>query len=176
MEGTANYPTVRQSGIRYGLISGVVSIVFFVIMNVAQIDMTAWYLKWIGYAITAVLIFLAHKYFKDNGDGFMAYPQGIGIAFWMGLISAVISSIFTYIYIKFIDSNFIEAIKNKSIEDMEAKGMSGDQIDQAMKFVEMFTNAEAMLIFGLIFGIIGAVIIGLIVSIFTQKKNPAPTF
>ncbi|HEY9047036.1 MAG TPA: DUF4199 domain-containing protein [Ohtaekwangia sp.] len=176
MEETTNLPTVRQVGIRYGLIGGVISIIFFVIMNVAQVDITAWYWKWIGYIITAVLIFLAHKYYKENGNGFMPYGQGIGIGVWIGIISSIISSVFTYIYIKFIDSGFIEAIKEKSIADMEAKGMSDEQIEQAMKFVSMFTTAEAMFIMGIIFGIITAVIIALLVSIFTQKKNPEPTF
>jgi hypothetical protein len=176
MEETANLVTARQSGIRYGLIGGVVSIAIFIVMTVAQADITAWYWKWIGYLITGVLIFLAHKYYKENGTGFMSYGQGIGIGLWYGIISSAISSVFTYIYVKFIDAGFIEAIRQKSIEDMEAKGMQSEQIDQAMKFVDMFTTAEAMFLMGIIFGIIGAVIIALIVSIFTQKKHPEPTF
>ncbi|HEY9005144.1 DUF4199 domain-containing protein [Ohtaekwangia sp.] len=175
MEETTNLPTVRQAGIRYGLIGGVVSIAFFIIMNVTG-DVTAWYWKWIGYLITGVLIFLAHKYYKDNGNGYMAYGQGIGIGVWFGIISSAISSVFSYIYMKFIDSGFADAIKEKAISDMEAKNMSEEQIEQAMKFASMFMSPEAMFIMGLIFGIIGALIIALIVSIFTQKKNPEPTF
>ena len=65
--------------------------------------------------ITIVIIFLAHKYYKDNGDGFMSYGQGIGIGFWIGLVSAVISSIFTYIYAKFIDPSFITTFVKKQL-------------------------------------------------------------
>jgi hypothetical protein len=42
----------------------------------------------------------------------------------------------------------------------------------AMKFVDMFTNAEAMLLFGLFFGILWIILIALVVTIFTQKPRP----
>jgi hypothetical protein len=66
----------------------------------------------------------------------------------------------------------ITAIRETSIRQMEEKGQSDEQIEMAMKFVDMFTNAEAMLLFGLFFGILGTVVIGLIVTIFTQKARP----
>jgi hypothetical protein len=67
-------------------------------------------------------------------------------------------------------------MKDKQIEAMEAKGMSEQQIDQAMQFASMFMTPEAILVFGLVFGIIGTVICGLIVTIFTQKKAPETAF
>lgn len=132
--------------------------------------------RWLSFPIYIVIIFLAHKYFKENGDGFMTFGQGVGISFWMGLLSSVISSIFTYFYIKFIDGSMIQQAKDAEIEKMQNKGMSDEQIDQAMQFAAAFMTPEAFLIIGLIFGIIFIVITGLIISIFTQKKNPETTF
>jgi hypothetical protein len=129
--------------------------------------------QWAGLIVPIVIIFLAHKYFKENGDGFMSYGQGIGIGFWYGLIAAVISSIFTYIYAKFIDQSFIAGIREKAIADMEAKGQTQEQIDMAMKFMDCnLMSAEAIFFFGLFFGVLLAVIIALIVTIFTQKPQP----
>lgn len=167
--------TTRSVGIRFGLIGGVISIAYFLVLVVAGVNMAQGYWNWIGYIITIILLFFAHKQFKENTDGFMSYGQGISIAFWMGLIAAVISSIFTYIYVKFIDTSFTQMIHDAQVEAMEAKGMPEEQIEQAMKFASMFTTPEALLIMGLIFGVIGTIIIGLIVTIFTQKKA-AETF
>ena len=169
---TAPALTTRSTGIRYGVINGVIYIAYFLILTAADIDMSKGFGRWGGLIITIVLVFLAHKYYKENGDGFMTYGQGVGIGFWMGLVSSVISSIFTYIYAKLIDPTYITTIREKAIEDMEAKGQSQEQIDAAMKFVEMFTSAEAILFFGLFFGILIMVIIALIISIFTQKPHP----
>ena len=101
----------------------------------------------------------------------MSYGQGIGISFWMGLISTIIYMPIFYIYIKFIDSGFVEMIKNKQIEELQNKGMSDEQIDQAMSFAGAFMSPEAMLIMGTIGAIIFILICGLIITIFTQKPN-----
>ena len=51
-------------------------------------------------------------------------------------------------------------------------GMTDEQIEMAMKFVDMFTTAEAMLLIGLFFGILTLVVVALIMTIFTQKPKP----
>lgn len=163
--------TTKSTGIRFGLISAVIGIIYFIILRVADVDMQG-PASWLGWVITAVLIFLAHKYYKENGDGFLNYSQGIGIAFWLGLVSAAISSVFTYIYIKFVDTAFIDMIKDKQYEDMQSRGMSDEQIDQAMKFAGMFATPEAIFIMGFIMTVISAVIIALIVTLITQNKRP----
>jgi len=172
----AELTTIRATGVRYGLINAFVSIAYFLILNVSGIDMTQGPWQWLGYLLTAALIFLAHKYYKENTDGFMSYGQGIQIALWLGLVSGAISSVFTYIYVKFIDPSFMEMIQEKQVQAMEERGMSEEQIDQAMKIASMFMSPEAMLAMGFIGAVIGAVIIGLIVTIFTQNKAPETTF
>ena len=164
--------TPRSTGVRYGVINGVIGIAYFIILMAADIDMSQGFGRWGSTLIAIVLVFLAHKYYKENGDGYMTYGQGVGIGFWMGLVGSVISSVFTYIYAKFIDPTFITTIREKAISDMEAQGQSQQQIDAAMKFVEMFTSAEALLFFGLFFGTLILVVIALIISIFTQKPQP----
>jgi len=169
---TTSTVTTRSVGVRYGIIGGLVSIAYFLVLTTAGVDMSQGVGRWAGMIITIVIIYLAHKYFKDNGDGFMSFGQGVGIGFWIGLVSAVISSFFTYIYAKFIDESFIAGIREKAISDMEAKGQTQEQIDAAMKFVDMFTNAEAILFFGLFFGVLITVVVALIIAIFTQKPQP----
>ena len=165
--------TTRSAGIRYGVIMGIVSIAYFVIMNVAGVDMTQGIGRWASLIFTIVILVLAHKYYKENGDGFMTIGQGTGIGFWATLVASVISSIFTYVYVKFIDQSFIQQILDKQREAFEEAGtMSDDQIDAAMEMTAKFTTPEMMLVFGLIGGVIIGVICAVIVSLFTQKKNP----
>jgi hypothetical protein len=141
----------------------------------AGIDMTG-NIRFLSFPIYIVVIFLAHKYFKENGDGYMTFGQGVGISFWLGLVSSVISSIFTYFYVKVIDGSMIQQIMDKEIEKMQVKGMSDEQIDQTMKFVSFFTSAESILVIGTISIIIFMVVAGLIISIFTQKNRSETTF
>jgi hypothetical protein len=163
--------TTRFAGIRYGLISAVIGIVYFIVLRMIDVDVQG-PAGWLGWLFTGILIFLAHKYFKESGDGYMNYSQGISIAFWLGLVSGAISSVFTYLYIKFIDTGFIDTIKEKQYEQMQGQGMSDDQIDQAMKVAGMFTTPLAIMIMGFIMTVISAVLIALIITLITQKKSP----
>jgi hypothetical protein len=163
--------TTRSAGVRYGLIGGIVSIAWFLVMSVAGLDSQgpAQYLGWV---LIIVFIVLAQKYFKDNGDGYMSYGQGIGIAFWYALVSSVISSVFVFIYISFIDSGYLDAIKDKQLEALEKQGMSEAQIEQAMQITSSFMSPGMMLVMGLFGGIVLSVIFALIITIFTQKNSP----
>ena len=164
--------TTRAAGIRYGLISGLISIAYFVILTMADISMTEGIGRWASLLISVVIIYLAHKYYKENGDGFMTIGQGTGIGFWLALVSVAISSVFTYIYMKFIDNSMIQQILDKQREAMEERGMDDAQIDQAMTMTEKFMTPEIMLGTGLFFGVVIIVIVALLISLVTQKKNP----
>lgn len=168
-------PTTRQTGIRYGLILGVISIAYFVVLSVAGVNMSGGPAQWAGLLFSLIIFILAHKYFKENGDGYMSYGQGIGIAFWTSLVSSVLSSAFTFVYVSFVDSSFVENLKQQQIEKMQEQGMSDAQIDQAMGFAEMFMSPTSMLIFGIVGGIFFGILVGLVVTIFTQKANPEPS-
>jgi hypothetical protein len=168
--------TPRSTGIRYGLIAALIGIIYFVVLNTMGVDVSQGPGSWFRILITIGIIIMAHKYFKDNTNGFMTYGEGVNISLWMGIVSSIIGSIFTYIYVKFIDSTFLEKITQNQIEAMESKGMSEEQIDQAMKFASMFTSPEAIFLFGLFFGFVGTLIFGLIVSIFTKKTAPETAF
>jgi hypothetical protein len=171
MESEVPSVTTRSAGIRFGLIAAVIGITLMVVFSMAKID-TNGPVGWATYLIYAALVFLAHKHFKENGDGFMSFGQGVGIGFWIGLISSLISAPFTYIYLKFVDSGMIDRALEKSQNDMIERGMDEAAIEQAMEISAPFMTAGSFAVVALIIGIIGYVIIGLVVSIFTQKRNP----
>lgn len=113
MESEVPSVTTRSAGIRFGLIAAVIGITLMVVFSMAEID-TSGPVGWASYLIYAGIVFFAHKHFKENGDGFMSFGQGVGIGFWIGLISSLISAPFTYIYLKFVDSGMIDRALKKA--------------------------------------------------------------
>jgi len=164
--------TTRSVGTRYGLIMAVIAILYFVVMNVAGVDMTQGIGRWASIIFYIGIIVLAQKHYKENGNGFMSYGDGLGITFWIALITSVISSIFTFIYMKFIDIGFVEQIMDKQREALAERGLSEDQIDRAIEMSSKLMTPEMMLVLGIIGGLIVILIVGLIVTLFTQKRNP----
>jgi hypothetical protein len=168
---TAQMVTVRSVGIKFGLISALIAVLFFLILAISGQNAFDSIWNYIGLLITVALVYLAHKNFKDSGNGYMSYGQGVGIAFWMALVSLAINFLVTYLYVTFVDKGVLDLLFEKQAEEMAKKGMADDQIDMALGWTRtLFWPMYA--VGGLFFG----VLVGLIVSIFTQKKNTEPAF
>lgn len=168
--------SVRSVGIRYGLILAAVSVIFFLLASMLSLNTTEGPARWVSLVFMTVIFILGHKYYKENGDGFMSYGQGMGIGFWASLLSSVISSAFTYVYVKFIDTSWMETIKEMQLEQMEKQGLSDEQIEMSMSMMERFSTPEMIFIFGIIGGVFLGVILSLIITIFTQKNNSSAPF
>ncbi len=161
-------PSVMSVGLRYGLFITLASIAYSTILILfGQNPLQSDWKNWISAVITITLVVMAHKYFKDKGDGYMTYGQGFGISFISILVSIFLGGIFSYLYANFIDTNLMEEVWQKTAEDMEAKGQNQETIDVALTWTK-----KLFWIIYFVFGIFIAAIIGVLVPIFTQKKNP----
>lgn len=156
---------------KHGIILGLISITYFVILNIAGL-VTNQIAGYVGYIFSIAIIYMAHGAFKNEGDGYMTYGQGLGLGTATSLISGVISSVFSFIYIKFIDDSFLEQIMDKAVEDMEAKGMSDGEIDQAMEITSMMMNPIGITIMGIIGAVFLGFVFSLVISAITKNTNP----
>jgi hypothetical protein len=172
MEEQAEKVTVKQLGMKWGVILALISFAYFMILNLAGLAQEQTY-GYVGYIFTIVIFVLAHKAYKEEGDGFMSLGEGFKIGAVITIISSIISSILTYVYLKFVDGSMLELIKDKAISDMEDQGMSEEQIDQSLGIMEIFMTAEGILIMGIIMSIIFGSILALVVSAFTKNADPS---
>jgi len=164
--------STRQVGIRYGLILGLISVAYFMVLVLTGVNATDGWARWSGLIFSAALIVLAQIYFKQNGDGYMSYGQGMGISFWISVISAAISSIFFVAYLTVIDPDYAQLMKDLQMQAMEEQGLSDDQIEDAMKIASKFTTPPFLLVFGIIGGVITSMLVALPVTFFTKNENP----
>ncbi|MEQ8473681.1 MAG: DUF4199 domain-containing protein [Marinoscillum sp.] len=174
MEETSDV-SMKSVAIKYGVIAGLIGIIFFVIQDFAGLAGNPDF-SWIGMVIsiviTAVIITLAQKEYKKNGDQYMNYGEGLGLGTLLSLFSGIISSIFVYIYVSFINPEFVENIRQQQIVAMEEQGMSDAQIEQGMKMAENFSGPTAMFIFGLLGAVFFGFVVSLVVSAFIKKTRP----
>ena len=167
-ENQLEKPSAFSVGFKFGLITGVVSIALTVIMILLGFNpFNQDWKGWIGTVITIGIVVFAHKEFKDKGNGYMSYGQGLGIAFVTVFVSIICSAIFSYIYTSFVDTTLLEQVWQKTAEDMEAKGQSPEAIEMAISWTK-----KLFWPFFILGGAFIALIIGLLVSIFTKKSNP----
>ena len=169
-----NQVTVKQVGVRYGLILGLIITVLSIILLMMGQGANRM-LGWLNWIIFIAAIVMAHNQFKKDGNGFMTYGQGLGLGTLVGTVSFFINSVAMYIYTVFVDDSMIAAVRQVNEEQFQSQNMSQEQIDAAMKFSEIFLKPEIMYSVAFISGIFMCFVLSLIITIFTQKKDPSLT-
>ena len=164
--------TVKQVSLKWGLYLGMVMIIYGILLQLMdQVGNQA--LSYVNYVFMAALMYFAHKSFKDEGNGFMSYGQGLGIGTLMGVVGSLLSVVFSYVYVKFIDPSFMDIIKELQVEKMQEQGLSDAQIDQAMDMSAAFMTPEVMFPMAFVFSVFFAFILSLIVSAITKNVDPS---
>jgi len=103
--------SLRGTAIKYGMITAAICIVYFLVMRLAGF-VNIPVLRFFNYAFLALGLVLAfqevtHRIHKHRID----YLQGLGLGFLIALITAIVFSIFIFIYSYFIDLNFLTIVK-----------------------------------------------------------------
>jgi hypothetical protein len=167
MEETTPSVTTRSAGLTFGLYSAVVSILVFVVLSALGMNPFSGGWNYVGTVAAIVLLVLAQKNFKDNGNGFMSYGQGFGIGFWFGLAGVLLGVGFMYVYVEFIDHGPLDAMMAEQLEKMQEQGAPDSTIETAQEWTKKLFWPLA-----LAGGLVGNLVIAAIVTIFTQKANP----
>ena len=164
-------PPTTPLALRYGLLTGLVSVVFSLILFLTKLDQSG--IRWAGLLISIGGIYLAHQEYKKLNGGFMEYGQGLSLGTMLSAVAALLSSAFTYVYVAFVDPSFIQRILDATRAGMEAKGnLNDDQIEQGMAMTAKFTTAPMMFVFGMIFGVFFGFVLSLIISAITKNSRP----
>lgn len=170
---TSTQPTVTATALRYGLLMGLVSIVFwFALIVTNQVGNSL--LGVVPVVIYILIIVLAQRNFRARNGGFMSYGEGVGIGALVSLISGLLSTTFNFVY-RIIDPNMTEQVTEQMRAKFEEAGtMSDAQIDQAIAMSQKFSTGPI----GFVLGIVSAVLIGTILSLLISAilKNAKPEF
>ena len=171
METNTTPVTTTPVALRYGMLTGLVSILFSFGLNIMHQESSP--ARYISFAILIGGIVLAMNAFKQQNQGFMSYGQGLGIGTVLSAVVGLISGIFTYVYMTFIDTEIMGRITEKMRTDMEARGgMTDEQIDQAIAMSGKFMNGPFMLVFALLGSILIGVLLSLVISAFIKNAQP----
>ncbi|MDW3193864.1 MAG: DUF4199 domain-containing protein [Cytophagales bacterium] len=168
----ATQPSTRSIGIKYGLISGLVGIVLFVVYDLAGIPNDS-KIRWISFLPGIVILILAHKAFKDEGNGYMSFGQGMGIGTAAAFFGSLLSAAIMYVYVAVVSTDYFERMAEQNLRTWEEAGMSDAEISAAEQFSGFMMNPAAFTVMALIGGFIGGIIMALIISAFTKKQDPA---
>jgi multisubunit Na+/H+ antiporter MnhB subunit len=164
--------------VRYGLIGGLGLVIYGLIgmltglSNPAGGFTTIIINSLIVIVLYVGLLVFSVKNHRDNElGGYIKFGRAFMVAFLVGLIAALLSTLFNYIYLNFIDPDYINTIAEGSMEMYEKFGMNEEQIEAAMEGVKSAGSLKSQLT-NLAFGTGMGAIICLIIAAVMKKDHP----
>jgi len=162
-------PSAAKVALKWALISTATGIVFTFLWQFLGVNPTS-PIVYIGFIPFIAFLFLAQKEYRDQLGGFIKFGDAFLAGFLFAVFAGIGSAIFSYIYYT-LSPQAYQAILDAQRASMEAKGLSADQVDQAMDFTNKFGK-----LFTLIGALIGTPIIGAIIAVVGAaifKKEPS---
>jgi len=160
--------------INYGLYLGIASVLISVIVYALgmQYDQD-WKMGSLGIIAMAVIIFLGIKKYKELNSGYLTIGQALKTGIGIALIGGIISVIYSFIFMNFIEPDFMANTMEKAEQQMIEKfpNLTDEQIETQIEMMQKFSTPAITSAFALI----GSLFIGFVISLisgFIQKNDP----
>jgi hypothetical protein len=129
-------------------------------------------IKYLGLLPFIGFLLLTQKEYRDQLGGFMTFGEGFLSGFLYAVFTGILSAVFIYLYYAILSPQMVEKTIASTQAQLEAKGMSQDQIDTALnitrKYFAIIGSVAAVFsaaFFGAIVALIGA-------AIFKKERSP----
>lgn len=152
---------IKPNAIKYGIIGGLIGVIVSLILYFTNLQFESWS-KWLQSLIMIGTIILGIKVISDaNKNNLLSFGTLFKAGILITVIVAIISIVYFLIYINFIETDFVGKVLEESRKQMAEKGLSDEQIDQALSMTKSFMSPGIMVLFSLI----GSLFIGAIASV-----------
>lgn len=98
------------------------------------------------------------------------YGSALGAGVMITLFSALFGIVTTYLYFQVINPGFNELMMQVQVEKMEAKGMSGQQLEQAEAIMRKMMSPAMQCVWAFIGSVFFGTIISLITAAFLKRR------
>jgi hypothetical protein len=169
---------IKKNGIKFGVISGLFSIFYFMAMYV--VDYNLFINIWLGVAI--MLVFLTISIFqlielRKNLGGFMTFKEGFTGYFIAALIGILISTSFSIILFNFIDTTTRDLIHDAlitfQVENLQNWNVPAAEIKKAVESMKETPQFSTLgLLYGILKSLLGSIVFGLILAAIFKKNQP----
>jgi hypothetical protein len=169
---------VKKNAIKYGIIAGLVPILYTLIAYLVNIELFVNFFAGIGiWVLMIVILIIAVSATKKEMGGYVSFKDAFSTFILSYSFGALLSTIFSILIFVVVDpevsAEITELTIEKSVEMMERFGTPEDQIDaqvEAMESQNSFDTIGILKSFAL--GIVIYAILGLIVAAIMKKNRP----
>lgn len=165
--------SVWKETLNYGLILGLISIVFSVLTYMLDVTGKPWIIV-PSLIISIVVLFLLLRSYRDTyNHGYISYGKALGAGVVINIYAAILTAIYIYILYGFIDPGLVDKQMLDAEEKLIARGMPEGSIDTALQMQAKFMKPWFMALSSVFSAAFFGFILSLIVSLFIKKEgNP----
>lgn len=154
----------------YGAITGGALVIFSILLYISGNYLND-YLGYFNYLILIIGIIIGTKNFRDKElNGNMPYSKALGTGTLIALFSSIILAFYNFIFLKFVDPQIITEMQKMAEEAMLQRGMSADEVENAMQMQSKMMTPGWISIFVIPVMTFFGFIFSLITSIFLKKE------
>jgi len=167
--------SIKKIALNYGLLLGLISIVFSVIVYVTGNHLDRqWWQSLISFVIMAGAIYYGIKAFKDGSGGFLSLGEALKVGLAIALIAGIIGAIFNYIFVTVIEPDFANQMLEVTREKMyeQNPNMTEEQAKMGIDMTKKFLTPTMMTTFAIIASLFFGFIISLITGLIMKQNRP----
>jgi len=173
MEEKSTFGLALKPGL---IISGAVIAYSLVVWSVTDNVDQMKYLSWVNYIILAIGYYIFTKNYRDDyKNGALTFGEGFVFMLFISVVYSVIQSLYTYIFMTFIDPDMVTQMVEKVEESLYNNNLPEEQIEQSMKMMSFMFKPWLISLMAVFGTMLWGTFLSLIMAFFT-KKTAEPTF
>tara|TARA_B110001454_G_scaffold172786_1_gene163891 strand:+ start:239 stop:760 length:522 start_codon:yes stop_codon:yes gene_type:complete len=167
-----NQASSKSLIINYGIYLGVTTVIINLIMYAMGMHLDPhWSVSVISGIFFVGFIVLGIKKYKESNEGFLSWGQGVKVGVGISIIAALIGVIYNYIFMSFIEPNFMAEVMEIQNQKLIDQGQTEEQIEAINKMGEAFQSPTLMAAMGIIGSAIGGFVVSAIVAAIMKKTE-----
>ena len=169
-----NQPKIGNFAWTFGLILGVTSIVFSIMLYSADMHYEQnWTVRIIGIVLTIAAIVIATIQYKKANSGFLTLSEAMKLGTGIGLIGGILALAFYWLLTNVIEPDFMDKAMDIAKVDAFEKNpkITEEQWAQGVEMQKKFAWLAYPI--GIIINVLLGLIIGLVTGLFMKKQKDA---
>jgi hypothetical protein len=170
-----NTRTVFSNSLIYGLITAAISIVFAVFAYILDIPQQSPIMYFSFLILLAGMIYGTVQFKNKFLGGYISFGKAFVSGFLIVLIAAVIASLYSYVFLTFIDPTYLDKIVEQALEKAEEsmieKGLSDEQMEPGLAMTRKFLSPGIMSVFAVIYSALLGAVCALIAAAVIKKED-----
>lgn len=166
--------STKQIALTYGLILGFLSIAFAVVMYALGKHLEGGTLNTVVSLLLNIgFIVFGLRAFKTANGGLLSLSEALKTGIAVALIGAILSLIYTYIFMTYIEPNFMDQVMELQQQKMlEANpNLTDEQLEAMANMTKKFSSPIIIMAIGLVWSLFLGFIISLIAGLIMKKTE-----